>query len=92
MPAPDDFGVHNGLDAQSMPATKALAITPNNGADLAFATRGIYIGGGGNLRVDMQDGGVDVTFVGLAAGTILPVRVSRVYATGTTATSLVGLR
>jgi hypothetical protein len=78
-----------------MPATKALAITPNDGADLAFATRGIYIGGFGNLRVDMQghaDGGAAVTFVGLSAGTVLPVRVSRVYATGTTAINLVGLR
>ena len=92
MPAPDDFGVHNGLEPLSMPATKALSITPDDDDNLTFATRGVYIGGGGDLRVDMQGGGVAVTFVGLAAGTVLPVRVAKVYATGTTATSLVGMR
>jgi len=92
MPAPDDFGVHNGLEALSMPATKAIAITPSDSVDLAFATRAIYVGGNGNLRVDMQDGGAAVTFVGLVAGQVLPLRVSRIYATGTTATNLVGLR
>jgi len=71
---------------------QALAITPNDGSDLAFATRGIYIGGFGNLRVDMQDGGAAVTFVGVNAGSVLPVRASKVYATGTTAINLVGLR
>jgi len=90
MPAPDDFGFHNPNPAG--PASKATAIVPNNAAPLDFATRGIYVGGGGDLRVEMQDGGPPVTFVGLSAGLVLPVRVAQVFATGTTATNLVGLR
>ena len=89
MSAVDDFGTFaSGLEA---PADKALAIAPSNGVDLEFATRAIYVGSGGDLRVEMQGGGL-VTFVGVPGGTVLPVRVARVYATGTTATSLVGLR
>jgi hypothetical protein len=90
MPAPDDFSsLPQGING---PASKAVPITPSDGADIAVATRGIYVGGGGDLRVDMQGGGPPLTFVGVAAGTILPIRVSRVYNTGTTATNLIGLR
>jgi len=90
MSAPDDFGTFgSGLTS---PATLAVAITPNDSADLAFATRAIYIGGGGNLRVEMQGNATPVTFAGVVGGTILPIRVARVFVTGTTATSLVSLR
>lgn len=90
MPAPDDFSsLPQGIDG---PASKATPITPNDGADIAVATRGIYVGGGGDLRVDMQGGGPPVTFFNVAPSTVQPIRVSRVYATGTTATNLVGLR
>jgi hypothetical protein len=90
MPAPDDFA--SLAPGMSGPAAKAVSLVPSNGTDLGFATRGIYVGGGGDLRVDMQDGGAAITFVAVAAGSVLPIRVSRVYATGTTATSLIGLR
>lgn len=53
-------------------------------------TRAIYIGGAGNLKVDMVSGGT-VTFNSLAAGTLLPIQVIRIYATGTTATNMVNL-
>jgi len=46
MPTTDDFT--SFMAALNSPASKAVAITPNNGADLAFATRGIYIGVGGD--------------------------------------------
>jgi len=46
----------------------------------------------GESIAPMQDVGTSITFVGLAVGQILPIRVSCVYATGTTATNLVGLR
>ena len=90
MPAPDDFAtLAPGLSA---PAALAVAIVPNNSTDFGFATRGIYVGGGGDVRVDMQGGGSPVTFFGVAAGSLLPIRASRVYVTGTTATNLIGLR
>lgn len=70
-------------------AGSAAAIVPNDAVDLANVTRGIYVGGAGNLKVDMVDG--TVTFIGIPAGAVLPVRVKRIYVTGTTATNLVAL-
>jgi hypothetical protein len=72
------------------PASTVIAITPNDATILQDDLRGLYIGGAGNLAV-ITSGGQTVTFVGLAAGTILPVSVKRVLATGTTATSILAL-
>lgn len=70
--------------------TGAVAVTPNDGADLAKMTEGLYIGAAGNVAVTMQDG-TSVTFTGLAAGVAHRLSVKRVLATGTTATGIVGL-
>ena len=72
------------------PANDGFAITPSDSTDFALDTRAIYVGVAGNIAVVMQSGAV-VTFVGVPAGTILPVRAGRVNATGTTASSLLGL-
>ena len=89
MPATDRFsGFSAGADA---PASHAVAITPNNSTDLTEATRGVYVGASGNLKVDMLGGETAIIFVGLAAGLIHPLRVTRVYATGTTATDIIGV-
>lgn len=74
------------------PAWVAVSVTPNDSTDLAtIATRGLYIGGTGAVVVTMSGGGSNVTFSGIAAGTILPIRVDRVLATGTTASAIVAL-
>lgn len=75
---------------QTFPGQSAVAITPNDGADLARITRGIYIGGAGNIKVDMSDG-TTVTFTAIAAGIIHPIAVKRVYLTGTSATGIIGV-
>lgn len=67
----------------------AFAITPHDTTHLPFVTKRIYVGGAGDVRVTMQDG-TAVTFTGVLAGTILPVRAFKVL-TATTATNLVGL-
>lgn len=72
------------------PAEYAASVTPNDSTDLAQSTRGIYVGATGDLKVDTV-GGSTITFVGLAAGIIHPIRAKRVYSTGTTATSIVGV-
>jgi hypothetical protein len=53
-------------------------------------TRALYVGGGGNLAVRLQDG-TELTLANMPAGTLLPIRVTRILATGTTATEIVGL-
>ena len=72
------------------PADNATAVTPSDSTDLAYTSRALYVGGAGNLVVTMAGGG-DVTFTGVPVGSILPVRVTRVKATSTTATSIVNL-
>ena len=78
------------------PGRHAANITPNDSRDLANIPRGIYVGGAGDLDVTMLGegevgSGGRVTFVGLLAGSIIPIRVSRVWAAGTTATNLRGI-
>ena len=88
MAASDTFASSSsGLMA---PADNAVAITPDDANDLATMSRGIYIGGAGNLAVVMK-GGQAVTFQNLAAGAVLSVRVARIKSTGTTATNLLNL-
>lgn len=80
----------NAHPSLSGPASSAFAITPGDTATLAAPTRGLYVGGGGDLRVKMM-AGESVTFIGVAGGSVLPVRVLGVLATGTTATAILGL-
>ena len=72
------------------PLTTAASVTPHNTNELSYVTRAVYVGGAGNVKVTMQDGG-EVTFVDVPAGTVLPIRVKIVQATGTTATSIIAL-
>ncbi len=53
-------------------------------------TRGLFIGGAGNLKA-VTAAGSTVTLTGVAAGSILPVSVKRIFATGTTASDIVAL-
>jgi len=50
----------------------------------------LYAGNTGNVRV-LTAGNDDVTFVGIPAGSFVPVQVKRVFATDTTATDIVAL-
>ncbi len=72
------------------PASHAEQVTPSNSEDLIAVSRAFYIGGAGNMSVVMQ-GGETVLFSGLLAGSILPIRASRVRSTLTTATLIVNL-
>ena len=71
----------------------ALAVTPSDGSDLTgepfFA---VYVGTGGDLRVDMADGGSAVTLSNVASGQLLPIMVERIYATGTTASNIIAFK
>jgi hypothetical protein len=85
---PDPFSSHApGLES---PAAHGFPVTPSDGADLIDVTRAIYVGGSGNLALTLLSGAT-LTFTGVAGGTLLPLRARAVKATGTTATSIVGL-
>jgi hypothetical protein len=91
MSAVDEFRLRSAsVPDYSSPASDAEAITPSDDADLAAATRAIWVGGAGNVQVTML-GGQEVVFVGVQAGSLLPIRVVRVHEASTTATNLVGI-
>ena len=81
---------HRHSRSLTSPPEQAAAILPADGADLGCVTRAVYVGGGGDLRVRMQ-GGAEVTLAAVPAGALLPLWVSRVLASGTTATDLLAL-
>ena len=78
----------------SNPPLNAKAISsPSDTVDLENFTRGIYVGGSGNVKVTMAgtEGDIDLTFVGLAAGIIHPIIAKRIWFTGTTATNIIAV-
>lgn len=87
--ATDDYSTLSG-QSWSAPASNAAAVTPSDSTDLTDVTRWVFVGGTGNLVVIMADG-TTVTFTAVPAGTLLPIRISQVKATGTTATEIVAL-
>jgi hypothetical protein len=83
----DNFaGLQPGL---SSPATDGVAVTPSDSTVLT-TTRAIFVGGAGNLAVVMASGN-SLTLTGVTAGSLLPMRVTKVKSTGTTATNIAAL-
>lgn len=71
---------------------RAEAVTPSDTTDLAMAaSQWIYVGAQGDLTVVMEHGET-ITFSNVPAGTLFnPLRVTRVMATGTSASAIVAL-
>ena len=78
-------------DSNTRPAEYAAAVTKSDATVLSPVPRALYIGVGGDVVVTMAADGSDVTFANVPTGTKLPVRVSKVKSTGTTASSIVAL-
>ncbi len=69
------------------PADRAAAVTASDSTDLT-GVRALYVGGAGDLAVRMiNDPTTTVTLSTVAAGSLLPMRVTRVMA-ATTATAI----
>jgi hypothetical protein len=77
------------LQTLDSPAAHAFAVTTSDSSDLSTAARALYVGTGGDIKVTTI-GGETVTFTSVAAG-FFPIRVSRVFATGTTATGIIAV-
>lgn len=73
------------------PALGAVTITPNDSTDNMGGkpVRAIWVGGAGDMAITTSNG-EDVTVYGIAAGTLVPIRPSRIKSTNTTATNLLG--
>jgi hypothetical protein len=68
---------------------EAIVITSGDHA-LTYASRALWVGSGGDVKVDMLDG-TALTFLGVSEGTLLPIRISKVYSSGTTASNMVAV-
>jgi hypothetical protein len=76
----------------SDPAWSLVAITPSDSTVYDPPLRAVYVGATGNVAVRAIGDASAVTFIGVPTGGYVLAQCSRVMATGTTATSLVGLR
>ena len=75
------------------PAGRAYAVTPSDSVDLDPVPRAIYVGGTGDLTVEIPGAGGapgTVTFAAVPAGTLLPIRPSKIKA-ASTATAIVAV-
>lgn len=75
------------------PYMRAASVTPSDTEDLPEVTRALNVYGTGShhaVKVQMLGGG-DPVIIYTANGTFVNIRVTRVYQTDTTATSIVAL-
>lgn len=81
------------------PATQFVPVTTSDTEKIKYPAsipnknvraRALYVGTGGNLTIKDEYGN-NVTFVGLIAGTLLPVSTDQVMSTGTSASNIVAL-
>lgn len=73
-------------------AAKLRSVAPHASNELADGPcRALYVGGAGDISVLAEDDTAPVTFVGVQAGSVLPVRAKAVRLAGTTATNLVAM-
>lgn len=83
-PIVNEYGI--GWDS---PGRGASAVTPSDSSELDRYARRLYIGGTGDVKVDMIDGST-VTFTSVPVGE-LNISAKRVYSTGTTASGIVAI-
>jgi len=70
-----------------------IEVSPADGSDLSGAPfYMLYIGVAGDVTVDLNGSGANITFKNLQSGQMLPVVVDRVYSTGTDATDIIALK
>jgi len=74
---------------EAVGAREAFAITKSDSTIVNIDA--LYVGGAGDVAVQPLKGSV-VTFVDVPAGSILPVKCTKVMSTNTDATLMVGLR
>lgn len=83
----DILTLQPGLES---PPSRGAAITPADGSDLTFPIRGLMVASAGDVAV-VTTGGDTVTLPALQPGVQYAVLASRVLASGTSATGIIGL-
>jgi len=85
--------VEKNLYGTGLPIT-ALAGGGGGAGDqtLGATYQSLYVGVGGNVVVTLATSASDFTFVNVASGQLLPVQITHVKQTGTTATNMIALK
>ena len=85
--------IHTGPNA-IIPAACSQNVTVSDSVNFDFVTKGLYVGSAGNISVEMVLSGNSTkttVFTGVLGGTILPIQITRVNSTSTTASNMVAL-
>ena len=77
------------MSMQISPFRGAVAVTPSD-ATIIPVTRGLYIGGAGNVVVRLANG-TQATFTAPAVGVVHELAVDKVLSTSTTATAILAI-
>lgn len=75
--------------SHTSPTTKLEVVTPDDATDINVMTRALNVATSGTVQVTTADG--QTASVYITAGILFPIRVQRIWATGTTATGIRGL-
>lgn len=87
-----DFNTYNSSqDDLDNPASRAAVVAPHDTNPLPNATRGLYVGGAGDITCRLMNDTADVVFKAVPVGSLLPFRITFVRNTGTAATFLVAV-
>ena len=70
----------------------AVAIDISSGNHSSLSHNALYVGTGGNVKVNMGTSGSGITFSNVASGQILTIQITQVYQSGTTASNMVALK
>ena len=70
----------------------AVAIDIGSGNHTSLTHNALYVGTGGNVKVNMGTSGTGITFSNVASGQILPIQITQVWQSGTTASNMVALK
>lgn len=79
----------NRTRSPSDPAVSVFAITPDDSADLPMVTTALSVRAPGLVQVTTQDGSTGAVMV--HPGRPFPIRATKVWLSGTTATGITGL-
>lgn len=77
---------------EAVRATKAQAITTSDVTEYDPPLEGLYIGVSGNVAVVLEKDSAPVTLLSVPIGLLTGFRIKQVYATGTTATNIIGFK
>lgn len=84
----DKYATFEAVPAGAMGG--GFPVTKSDSTVFSQPTRAVWVGGAGDIAITYLDGSSD-TLHAIPAGTMLPIRVTQVLSTGTTASLISGL-